>query len=196
MAALTRQLAAVLLLATGHQLDPQALATVVTDQDFVPRQPPLETGSRLAWQRDHLLLLWGPGCFETWLPWAQLGLATAGTATEQLVGRGGPSLSLPGPGPQFTSAFARRQSRLLGGAVVPCFSPQQFQQELARLLEDPQHGRVLGRRGQRRMGQRGGSGAIARLVRQRLLQPHDAINPAALSSRPSRPLRRRRCSPR
>ena len=185
LAALPRQLAAMLLLATGHQLDPQALTTVVTGLGFTPRQPPPDTGSRLAWQRDHLLLLWGPGCFEAWLSWAELGLTTAGTATEQLVGRGVPALSLPGPGPQFTPAFARRQSRLLGGAVVPCLSPQQFQQELARLLGDPHHGRVLGRRGQRRMGPRGGSGAIARLVRQRLLFSHGTINPTALSSWPS-----------
>lgn len=185
LAALSRQLAAVLLLATGHQLDPQALAAVVTGQGFAPCRPPADTGSRLAWWRDNLLLLWEPGCFETWLPWAELGLATAGTATEQLVGHGVPALSLPGPGPQFTPAFARRQSRLLGGAVIPCFSPRQFRQELARLLGDEQHGRVLGRRGQRRMGPRGGSGAIARLVRQRLLQPHGTIKPAALSSWPS-----------
>ena len=185
LAALPRQLAVVLLLATGHQLDPQDLTTVVTDQDFFPRQPPPDTGSRLAWQRDHLLLLWGPGCFEAWLSWAELGLATAGTATEQLVGHGVPALSLPGPGPQFTPAFARRQSRLLGGAVIPCLSPQQFQQELAQLLGNPHHGRVLGRRGQRRMGLCGGSGSIARLVQQRLLQPHGTINPTALSSWPS-----------
>lgn len=185
LAALPRQLAAVLLLATGHQLDPQDLTTVVADLGFVARQPPADTGSRLAWQRDHLLLLWGPGCFETWLPWAQLGLATAGTATEQLVGRGVPALSLPGPGPQFTPGFARRQSRLLGGSVIPCPSPQKFRQELARLLGDPHHGRALGRRGQRRMGPRGGSGAIAQLLRQRLLLPHGTISSAALSSWPS-----------
>ena len=185
LAALPRQLEAVLLLATGHQLDPRAMTTVVTGQGFSPRQPPPDTESRLAWQRDHLLLLWGPGCFETWLTWAKLGLATAGTATEQLVGRGVPALSLPGPGPQFTPAFARRQSRLLGGAVLPCFSQQHFRQELARLLRDPRYGRLLGRRGQRRMGPRGGSGSIARLVRQRLLQPHGTINPTALSSWPS-----------
>ena len=185
LAALPRQLAAVLLLATGRHLDPQDLTTVVTGQGFAPRQPPPDTGSRLAWQRDDLLLLWGPGYFEAWLPWTELGLATAGTATEQLVGRGVPALSLPGPGPQFTLAFARRQSRLLGGAVVPCLSTPQFQQELARLLADSQYGRVLGRRGQRRMGPRGGSGAIARLVRQRLLLPHGTINSAAPSSWPS-----------
>ena len=81
--------------------------------------------------------------------------------------------------------FARRQSRLLGGAAIPCLSTHQFRQELARRLGDPRHGRVLGRRGQRRMGPRGNSGAIARLVWQRLLQPHGIINPAALSPWPS-----------
>ena len=185
LAALPRQLAAVLLLATGRQLDPQALTTVVTGQGFSPCAPPPNAGSRLAWRRDHLLLLWGPGRFEAWLSWAELGLATAGTATEQLVGRGVPALSLPGPGPQFTPAFARRQSRLLGGAVVPCLSPQQFQQELARLLADSQYGRMLGQRGQMRMGPQGGSGAIARLVRQYLLLPHGTINPIAPLSWPS-----------
>ena len=185
LAALPRQLQAVLLLATGRQLDPQSLSTMIMGQGFSPRQPPPGTQSRLAWQRDALLLLWGPGCFEPWLEWTQLGLATAGTATEQLVGRGVPALSLPGPGPQFTQSFARRQSRLLAGAVLPCCSPQQFQQELLRLLRNPQHVQMLGRRGQRRMGPRGGSGSIARLVRQRLLQPHGTINSTDLSSWPS-----------
>lgn len=185
LAALPRSLAAVALLATGRQLEPQALATVVTGLGFAPCPSPADLGSPPAWRRDNLLLLWGPGRFEAWLPWAELGLTTAGTATEQLVGRGAPALSLPGPGPQFTPAFARRQSRLLAGAVVPCLSTQQFRQELARLLEDERHGRVLGRRGQRRMGPQGGSGAIARLVRQRLLLPHGTINPAAPSSWPS-----------
>jgi len=185
LAALPRPLAAVLLLATGHQLDPRTIATVVTGLGFAPCSSPVDVGSRSTWQRDNLLLLWGPGCFEAWLPWAELGLATAGTATEQLVGRGVPALSLPGPGPQFTPAFACRQSRLLGGAVVPCLSTRQFRQELGRLLADPQYGRVLGRRGQRRMGPPGGSEAIARLVRQRLFLPHGTINLAAPSSWPS-----------
>ena len=185
LAALPHQLEAVLLLATGRQLDPRTIATVVTGQGFIACQPPPDTGSRLAWRRDHLLLLWGPGRFETWSSWVDLGLATAGTATEQLVGRGVPALSLPGSGPQFTPGFARRQSRLLGGAVVPCQSPRQFQQELAQLLENPHHGRDLGRRGQRRMGPPGGSSAIAQLLQQRLLQPHGTINPTAPLSWPS-----------
>ena len=183
--ALPRHLAAVLLLATGRQLDLQDLSTVLVGQGFSPRQPPADIKSCMAWQRNDLLLLWGPGCFEDWLPWAELGLATAGTATEQLVGRGIPALSLPGPGPQFTPAFAHRQSRLLGRAVLPCFSRQQFRQQLVRLLGDPRHCQLLGRRGRRRMGSRGGSASIARLVRQRLLQHHGTINLTALSSWPS-----------
>ena len=51
---------------------------------------------------------------------AEVGLSNAGTATEQIAGLGIPSLSLPGPGPQFTKSFAKRQSRLLGGSVLVC----------------------------------------------------------------------------
>ncbi|HBP53134.1 MAG TPA: sugar synthetase, partial [Synechococcus sp. UBA8638] len=60
LAALPRSLAAVALLATGRQLDPQALATVVTGLGFVPCPSPADVGSPPAWRRDNLLLLWGP----------------------------------------------------------------------------------------------------------------------------------------
>ena len=86
------------------------------------RASPPRSQAAIAWRRGALILLVGPGRFATWAPWAELGLATAGTATEQLVGLGIPALSLPGRGPQFKAGFARRQSRLLGGAVQPCHS--------------------------------------------------------------------------
>ena len=114
-------------------------------------------------------LLVGCGCFERWAPWADLALATAGTATEQVVGLGIPALSLPGPGPQFKASFARRQSRLLGGAVVPCHSPTQVAERLALLLQDANLRQQLGAIGRRRMGPPGGSNALATLVDQRLL---------------------------
>ena len=60
----------------------------------------------------------GPAQFFQWASWAEIGLANAGTATEQLVGLGIPCVSLPGKGHQFNFNFAKRQSRLLGGAVV------------------------------------------------------------------------------
>jgi uncharacterized protein (TIGR03492 family) len=128
-------------------------------------------GASAAWRRGALSLLLGGGRFEAWAGWAEVGLATAGTATEQLVGLGIPALSLPGPGPQFRAGFARRQSRLLGGAVVPCHTPAELAARLRHLLDDPPLRRRLGAIGQRRMGPTGGSARLAALLEQRLLAP-------------------------
>jgi uncharacterized protein (TIGR03492 family) len=100
-----------------------------------------------------------------------VGLAAAGTATEQLVGLGVPALSLPGPGPQFKLGFAQRQSRLLGGSVAVCRTPQALAQGLEELLRDSQRRAALGRIGARRMGPAGGSEALAQLLEERLLTP-------------------------
>ena len=115
-----------------------------------------------------LLVLVGVKCFHSWAGWAEAGVATAGTATEQLVGLGIPALSLPGLGPQFQWSFARRQSRLLGGAVHPCSSPAELQLRLQQLLDNPQLRERLGRIGQRRMGPPGGSARLAKLILGRL----------------------------
>jgi uncharacterized protein (TIGR03492 family) len=127
-------------------------------------------GVAAAWRRGLLEVLLGYGCFERWAPWGEVGLANAGTATEQLAGLGVPVLSLPGAGPQFTTNFARRQSRLLGGAVQPCPGPADLARQLGRLLEDGDLRRQLGRQGRRRMGDAGGSGRLASLVEERLLR--------------------------
>tara|TARA_B100000925_G_scaffold229340_1_gene177884 strand:+ start:73 stop:432 length:360 start_codon:yes stop_codon:yes gene_type:complete len=111
-----------------------------------------------------VLLLLGPGRFQQWVTWAEAGVATAGTATEQMVGLGIPALSLPGRGPQFTRGFAERQSRLLGGAVRTCRSEQELGRRLAQLLNDPLLRQEMGRTGRQRMGPAGGSEAIAREV--------------------------------
>ena len=137
-----------------------------------PLQPEAAAiGAVASWQLEgrHVQVLLGSGCFERWAPWAEVGLATAGTATEQLVGLGIPALSLPGPGPQFKASFARRQSRLLGGAVVPCHSGAQLAERLTMLLAEPVLRQQLGAIGQKRMGAAGGSEALAALVDQRLL---------------------------
>ncbi len=126
-------------------------------------------GAQACWGSGPLELLLGPGCFQHWASWGDVALATAGTATEQMVGLGIPALSLPGPGPQFQPGFARRQSRLLGGAVVPCHSPAQLAERLEQLLHEPALRRSLGHRGRRRMGAPGGSDRLAGLVEQRLL---------------------------
>lgn len=126
-------------------------------------------GASSRWRLGRWTVLLGRHTFSHWASWAELGLATAGTATEQLAGLGVPSLSLPGPGPQFKAGFARRQSRLLGGAVLPCHHPEELARRLQLLLHNPAIGHHLGALGRRRMGAAGGSQQIAALVEQRLL---------------------------
>jgi len=165
------------LLTTGARPGPQELEPLLRSTGFQRGPEPGErrlaeleaAGVTACWQRGNLRLLLGAGCFQRWAPWASVGLATAGTATEQLVGLGIPAVSIPGPGPQFKAGFARRQSRLLGGAVLPCRSPQQAARRLALLLQEPELRRRLGATGRARMGRAGGSERLAVLVERQLL---------------------------
>jgi uncharacterized protein (TIGR03492 family) len=156
------------LVATGARPDPSDLAPLLEAEGFLPAPADLD-GAR-GWERGHLQLLVGAGRFAAWASWAELGLATAGTATEQLVGLGVPALSLPGPGPQFKAGFARRQSRLLGGAVQPCRNGEELAERLGQLLADENERRRLGGIGRRRMGPSGGSDRLAALIEERLLR--------------------------
>jgi uncharacterized protein (TIGR03492 family) len=161
------------LLPTGSRPTPAELTALMAAEAFRPMDPPPGSESAAAWRRDDLELLIGPGRFETWAGWSEVGLATAGTACEQLVGLGIPALSLPGPGPQFQVGFARRQSRLLGGAVQPCRDPAELQRRLRELLADGAERRRLGAIGRRRMGAAGGSARLAELIETRLLRGKD-----------------------
>ena len=158
-----------ILAAVGPQPSVEALETILLEQNFRRGLPPSDQlGAAACWVRGPLMLLIGVKRFKEWAGWAEAGVATAGTATEQLVGLGIPALSLPGPGPQFHWAFARRQSRLLGGAVHPCGTADELGQRLEQLLSDPLLRERLGRIGRRRMGPPGGSARLAELVLERL----------------------------
>jgi uncharacterized protein (TIGR03492 family) len=157
---------------TGSRPGAVELAGLLREAGFTaePARPRDETGAEAGWRRGGVRLLLGRGRFAAWAGRGEVALATAGTATEQVVGLGIPALSLPGPGPQFTTAFARRQSRLLGGGVIPCRSRHELQRRLLQLLADEPLRRRLGRIGRRRMGASGGSERIAALVEARLLE--------------------------
>ncbi|MCS5692390.1 lipid-A-disaccharide synthase-related protein [Cyanobium sp. FGCU-6] len=157
------------LVATGARPDASDLAPLLEAEGFRPA--PAGMDGTPAWERRKLQLLVGAGCFAAWASWAELGIATAGTATEQLVGLGVPALSLPGPGPQFKAGFARRQSRLLGGAVQPCRTGEELAARLVQLLADGSERRRLGGIGRSRMGPSGGSDRLAALIHERLLRP-------------------------
>ena len=120
------------------------------------------------WVYGSIIVLIGIDRFYQWASWAEAGIATAGTATEQLVGLGIPALSLPGKGPQFQWNFARRQSRLLGGAVIPCASNKEMRYRLKKLLADKHLRHRLGTIGIRRMGSTGGSDRLAELIISKL----------------------------
>ena len=113
------------------------------------------------WGKDNLLIFIGVGKFYEWACLAEVGLANAGTATEQLVGLGIPCVSLPGKGPQFKKSFAIKQSRLLGGAVIPCSNSRQFALRVELLLFNNHFRERLSIIGSRRMGSNGGSAKIA-----------------------------------
>ena len=158
-----------LLAPTGARPTPQDWQALLERLGYAPAAVPVGSGAAAAWRCGPVLLLIGPGRFAAWAGWAEIGLAAAGTATEQLVGLGVPALSLPGPGPQFKRGFAERQSRLLGGSVSVCLAPEVLAERLALLLGDATLRAQLGAIGRRRMGPPGGSEALAALVEQCLL---------------------------
>ncbi len=160
------------LLACGNQPDLPCWQRLLSDcgQPALPlTAAAARLGAAARWGSGPLELLQAAGCFERWAGWAEVALATAGTATEQVAGLGVPALSLPGAGPQFTAGFARRQSRLLGGAVQPCHDPVELGWRLRQLLADPSLRRLLGAQGRRRLGPAGGSERLAAHVVRRLL---------------------------
>ncbi|QEY32144.1 sugar synthetase [Synechococcus sp. RSCCF101] len=161
------------LLPTGSRPAAAELAPLLEAADFrrINGAEAAYRGADASWRRGRIRLHIGRGRFSAWAGRGELGLATAGTATEQLVGLGIPALSLPGAGPQFTAAFARRQSRLLGGAVACCSSSTELKERMETLLDQPHRRRQLALIGRRRMGRPGGSARFAALLEERLIQP-------------------------
>jgi uncharacterized protein (TIGR03492 family) len=161
--------ATTVLVVTGREPTPAQLEPVLVRHGFEQRNGLQGSPATAIWQRQELELWLGPGRFAAWAGWAEVGLANAGTATEQLCGLGIPALSLPGEGPQFKAGFARRQSRLLGGAVMPCRDATQLGERLQLLLDDEALRQQLGARGRRHMGAGGGSARLAALIEERML---------------------------
>ncbi|MEM6448968.1 MAG: lipid-A-disaccharide synthase-related protein [Cyanobacteria bacterium P01_D01_bin.105] len=93
---------------------------------------------------------------------ADIAIATAGTATEQFVGLGKPSITLPGNGPQFTPAFAKVQSRMLGPSIQVLTDPTQTGNAISKLLNDPAQLKLIHQNGTHRMGSPGAGDRIAR----------------------------------
>ena len=120
------------------------------------------------WKKKSLIILIGCNQFSSWANWGEVGVANAGTATEQLVGLGIPCVSFPGKGPQFNSNFAKRQSRLLGGAVAISKGYKTLAKRVEFLLNSDFDRHSIGLRGSKRMGPEGGSHSLAFIISNHL----------------------------
>ena len=125
-------------------------------------------GEQSVWLKNKMTLLLGKNQFNNWAYLAEVGLANAGTATEQICGLGIPALSLPDKGPQFTRSFAKRQQRLLGGSVSLCESKDIFHKKLMYLQENKRFRFRQGQIGKERMGDPGASRRIAKFINLKL----------------------------
>ncbi|MGB3615786.1 MAG: lipid-A-disaccharide synthase-related protein, partial [Elainellaceae cyanobacterium] len=92
---------------------------------------------------------------------ADMAIAMAGTATEQVVGLGKPVMTLAGEGPQFTPAFSEAQTRLLGPSVQLVASPMDMGTAMQQLWADIPRRQAIARNGRRRLGASGAANRIA-----------------------------------
>ena len=140
----------------------------IINYQFVRNDSSYSLGEQSVWQKNKVTFLLGKNKFNNWASLAEIGLANAGTATEQICGLGVPALSLPGKGPQFTKSFAKRQQRLLGGCVTVCENKEIFHDKLINLLENKKFRIRQGHIGKERMGAPGASKRIADFINLKL----------------------------
>jgi uncharacterized protein (TIGR03492 family) len=98
-------------------------------------------------------------------------IGMAGTAVEQAVGLGKPVVQIPGNGPQFTYLFAEAQMRLVGSSVVTVGTRpatektlREAAQAIDQILNSPIYLQECKVNGRERVGEPGGSAAIARHI--------------------------------
>ncbi|MGB7250847.1 MAG: hypothetical protein WBC73_18070, partial [Phormidesmis sp.] len=88
---------------------------------------------------------------------------------EQFVGLGKPVVTLPGPGPQFTPAFATVQAKMLGPSVQMVNNPEEVGGAIAQIICDPDRLQLIYKNGKQRMGESGAGDRIAQQLIKALL---------------------------
>jgi len=141
---------------------------IIEYQFFREKSSSFSLGEESVWSKNKMTLVLGKNKFNNWAYLVDIGVANAGTATEQICGLGIPALSLPGKGPQFTKSFAKRQQRLLGGSVSMCESKCIFHEKLLYLLKNEKSRVRQGQIGKERMGTQGASKRIAEFITLKL----------------------------
>ena len=113
------------------------------------------------YKKQNATLLLVGDAYSDCLQEAQIAIATAGTATEQFVGLGKPAVTLPGSGPQFTTAFATVQAKMLGASIQMVTRPEEVGPVISRIISDPDRLQTIDQNGKHRMGEPGAGERIA-----------------------------------
>ena len=132
----------------------------------------IETGCL---QKGKVTVYYHYDAFADILHQCDLVVGMAGTAVEQAVGLGKPIIQIPGPGPQFTYLFAEAQMRLLGDSVVTIGTRPATTKTLTQaaikideILGDAPYLKHCQANGRERVGEPGGSEAIAHQILEAL----------------------------
>ena len=136
----------------------------------------LRDSQALQFQKGNTTLILTQFAYKECLQFSQLGIAMAGTATEQFVGLGKPVISFPGKGPQFTRKFAEGQTRLLGPSIILIENPENIGEVLGKLLSDKRLVNNLNENGKRRMGKSGASKKIAKHLVNKSFNDLDSVS--------------------
>ena len=75
---------------------------------------------------------------------------------------------MPGKGPQFNFNFAKRQSRLLGGAVAISNDSKDLAKRVEFLLNYETERKAIGLKGSKRMEKEGGSKSLGAVIASKL----------------------------
>ncbi len=117
--------------------------------------------SAIYYQRDRAKIVISTQARPQCMQLGDCAIAMTGTAMEQFVSLGKPAFIIPGAGPQFTSAFAAAQTRLLGESVILVPHPQDVGMEIHQLLQQPDRLQSIAQNGLLRMGKPGAAKRIA-----------------------------------
>lgn len=129
---------------------------------------PIYDPQSLCLEQNNGILILTQNAYADCLQLADLAIAMAGTATEQVVGLGKPAITMPGNGPQFTYRFAEAQTRLLGHSITLVKQPEFVASGIKNLLLDGDRLQLIATNGKRRMGQAGAAQRIANCLIEKL----------------------------
>ncbi len=151
-----------LLAAVAPSLSLTKLQACLSDWQSIPGAYPTYT-------RQTATIVFISDAYSDCLDQAEIAIATAGTAAEQFVGLGKPVVTIPGPGPQFTPAFAAVQAKMLGPSVQKVNQPEDVGAAIAQIMCDPDRLQKICQNGQQRMGEPGAGDRIAQQLIKALL---------------------------